>query len=222
MAWSSPRPRAAADPAPERLTRPGRRIEGPGIHHPARSRCHDRRVLRKRPCACGSGRPARDCCGRFRRVAERDAALAYLARQARQARDLIGPFSPAALAGLQREAATLPDRCDAFTAALRMAKAPVGADLRRLARAMSGARRGALEVALAGADSPQARVAVAKALVALREAGSVDEHLAAAALVGLVAPRSALTEAALLVAAGTLAGEHEPATAWVGGRTAPA
>jgi hypothetical protein len=163
-------------------------------------------LVLKRPCPCGSGRTARDCCGRFRRLSPSQVADAYLHRQARQARDLVGPFAPTALAALQAEAATLPARCDLFADALL---ATVGSDVRRLSRdalhtpeadidavALSALHRRAVQ-----ADTPVARVAIAKAIVALREAGSIDEHLAAAALVELSGARSPLTEAALVEAA---------------------
>jgi len=173
-------------------------------------------LVRKRPCPCGSGRLARDCCGRFRRLSEMEMSVAFLGRQSRQARDLIGPFSPVALEALRAEAATLPAQCTAFTAALLAAPDPVPADVRKLARAVELAARGApdadprLRAALHRADSPVARVAVARALIALREGGLVDEHLAAAALVALPGGRSTLAEAALLQAGTSVAGVAGP------------
>jgi hypothetical protein len=167
-------------------------------------------VVRARPCRCGSGRPARSCCGRFSRVSDAAAATGYLTRQARQARDVIGPFSSAALHALQREAASVPSRCELITAALVAAREPVITDLRHVARAVereaAGRRRGALDAVLQRADTPMARVAVAKAFVALREAGSVDEHVTAAALIELTAPSSPIVEAALLQAGSSLCG----------------
>jgi hypothetical protein len=182
-------------------------------------------VVRARPCRCGSGRPAPSCCGRFRRVSERTAATGYLARQARHARDVIGPFSTGALAALQAEAASLPSRCDLVTAALVAAREPVLSDIRHVARALereaTGRRVGALGAAVHRADTPMARVAVAKAFVSLREAGTVDEHLAAAALIEFSGARSPITEAALLQAASAMVGlARTPATTTVSRRTA--
>jgi hypothetical protein len=161
--------------------------------------------MRSRPCSCGSGRPARGCCGRFRRVGDRDAAAAYLARQARPARDLVGPFSVTGLAVLQAEAAQVAGRRPEFGDALRGTGDPVGSDVRRVVRAVAAAggntddprTRGAIR----RADSPMARAAVARAWMALREAGRVDEHLAAAAMLDLVGPRSQVIDAAVLQAA---------------------
>lgn len=169
------------------------------------------KLVRKRPCPCGSGRPARDCCGRFRRLSDAEIARSYLSRQARQARDLIGPFSPQALHALQREAAALPLRHDSFTNALLAAPTSVAEEIRRMARAMQRRSEAGDEVApprltATRADTPMARVAVAKALLALREEGVVDEHLAAAAVIELANGPSPLATAALLQAAGVVAG----------------
>jgi hypothetical protein len=138
-------------------------------------------------------------------VSERQAAVAFLARQARQARDLIGPFSAAALATLQTEAASLPGRCEQVTTALLAARDPVVPDIRRVGRALVR-DNGGVGPAVRRADSPMARVAVAKAFVALREAGVVDEHLAAAAIIDLVSTRSVVAEAAVLQAGAADAG----------------
>jgi hypothetical protein len=75
-------------------------------------------LVHPRPCPCGSGRVARDCCGRFTRLSEADVARAYLHRQARVARDLVAPFSPGGFDGLRRELPGLPDRQATVAAAL--------------------------------------------------------------------------------------------------------
>lgn len=106
-------------------------------------------------------------------------AAAYLSRQGRQARDVLGGFSQAAVSVLQEEAATLPARCDLFSEALRAAPAAVVRQVHQ------------------HADTAMVRAAVAKAVIALREAGFVDEHLAAAALIDLTKHQSALCEAAM-------------------------
>jgi hypothetical protein len=165
--------------------------------------------LRKRACGCGSGRPARDCCGRFRRLTRDEIATAYLHRQARHARDLIGPFAAPAIAALQAEAASLPSRCEVFTGALRSA---VPSALRELQNSAMTPER--LWARAAAADTVVARAAVSKAIVTLREAGEIDEHLAAAAIIELASGRSRLCEAALVEAAGS---HHAPAV--TSGRT---
>jgi len=201
-------------------------------------------LVHKRPCPCGTGRPARDCCGRFRRLSEAEVARSYLSRQARLARDLIGPFSPEALRSLQAEAATLPARHAAFAEAILAAPDSVINEVRRMARSLQrqasagdgpgptasshrepGTEPGAppVRISASRADSPMARVAVAKALVALREEGLIDEHLAAAAVLELSGGTSRLATAALLDAAGRVAGVvPRPVPAIPPLRTAPA
>jgi len=180
-------------------------------------------LMRKRPCPCGSGRAARECCGRFRRLSDVEIASAHLSRQARRSRDVVGHFSTAALETLQGEAVTLPGRCGSFADALLLGPRPVLTDIRRAASALarlngsSADGRLALRGALQRADTPLARVIVAKTVLALREQGAIDEHLAAAALIELSGPRSALTEdavfhtAAVIVERGRLAGARSSA-----------
>ena len=170
-----------------------------------------------RSCACGSGRKRGECCGWFRRVDEARAASAYLIRQARPARDLVGPFSPAALASLQTEAADLATGCPQFAEALLGSKDPVASDVRRIARAIEQGRGSdaALHVAVRRADTPMARVAIARALTIVREAGLADEHVVAAALLELAAGPSPITEIALQIAAAGLV-RRAPVTVGVG------
>jgi hypothetical protein len=154
-----------------------------------------------RPCSCGSGRPSHRCCGRFRRVGDRDAATAYLARQARPARDLIGPFSATGLAAIQAEAAAVAGSRPEFVDALLAARDPVATDVRRVGRAAAErSSEGRVAAAVRRADTPMARAALARAWLALREAGGVDEHLTAAAMLDLIAVRSGVVEAAVLQA----------------------
>jgi hypothetical protein len=142
--------------------------------------------------------PRRACCGWFR-VDEGRAASAYLARQARPARDLVGPFSAIGLASLQAEAADLARRCPQFSEVLLGSREPVVGDLRRVARAIE--RGPAFEPlvrrAVHAADTPMARVAVARALLLVREADLADEHVVAAAMLELAAGPSPITEVAL-------------------------
>jgi hypothetical protein len=139
-------------------------------------------------------------------VDEGHAASAYLSRQARPARDLVGPFSAMGLASLQAEAAELARQCPQFAEALLGSREPVASDLRHVARAIE--RGPAFEPlvrrALERADTPSARVAVARALLLVREAGLADEHVVAAAMLELSAGPSPVTEAALRMAASGL------------------
>lgn len=155
-------------------------------------------LVRTRPCPCGSGRAARDCCGRFKRLSEPDAGRAYVHRQARSARELLAPFSPSGMDGLRRELSLLPGTQALVSDALG---GRVAGEVSKLVEA--AARRDPpagdhlIASVVARAGLPMARVALAKAVIALREEGAVDEHLAAAAILDLDGPQSALLGAAL-------------------------
>lgn len=157
--------------------------------------------LRNRPCGCGSGRTARECCGRFHRPSDTDAARAHLRRQARIARELLAPFPPSGLAGLRREVAGLAHVHRALsTATLRCP------DTSKLVAACVRNGRSPAELlrrALSRSDLALPRVALAKAVMALREEGAVDDYLAAAALVDLDAASSELLAASIAVATET-------------------
>jgi hypothetical protein len=159
-------------------------------------------LVRPRPCPCGSGRLARDCCGRFARPSEADVGRAYLRRQARAARELLAPFSPAGFDGLRRELAGLPWSEETIAAALSGRAAAEVSRLVGAAAKRDEQSSGALIRAVVGqAGLPIARVALAKAVIALRQEGALDEHLAAAAILDLDGPKSELLAAALLHAA---------------------
>ena len=155
-------------------------------------------LVHPRPCPCGSGRVARDCCGRFTRLSEADVARAHLHRLARPARDLVAPFSPGGFDGLRRELAGLPGRQPKVAAAL---SGRAGDEVARLVNAAASrdeeSGRSLIRAVVGQAQLPLARVALAKAIIALREDRTVDEHLAAAAILDLDGPKSELLAAAL-------------------------
>jgi len=159
-------------------------------------------LVHPRPCPCGSGRIARDCCGRFTRLSEADVARAYLHRQARPARDLVAPFSPGGFDGLRRELVGLPEGQPTVAAALSGRAADEVARLvNAAARRDDESGRSLIRAVVGQADLPLARVALAKAVIALREDRAIDEHLAAAAILDLDGPKSELLAAALRRAA---------------------
>jgi hypothetical protein len=159
-------------------------------------------LVRPRPCPCGSGRAARDCCGRFKRLSESDAARAYMHRQARAARDLLAPFSPSGMDGLRRELALLPASQPLIRDALG---GRAGHEVSKLV--MAAARRAEadgdalISAVVARPGMFMARVALEKAVIARREDGALDEHFAAAAILDLDGPASVLLAAAVRQAA---------------------
>ena len=167
-------------------------------------------LVRPRPCPCGSGRVARDCCGRFTRLSEADVARAYLHRQARPARDLVAPFSPGGFDGLRRELAGLPDKQPTVAAALTgRAAGEVARLVNAAAHRDEESSRSLIRAVVGQADLPLARVSLAKAVIALREDRTIDEHLAAAAILDLDGPKSELLAAALRRAAAAMRAEGD-------------
>jgi hypothetical protein len=147
-------------------------------------------------------------------LSEDDAARAYLNRQARAARETLFPFSPSGLAGLQAELETLPSTEDVLIDAL-LETMSVG-----VSRLTEGASRradhevaGFVRVMVGRVDSPLSRVGLARAIVALREQGTLDEYIAAAALVDLDGPHSALLCATALLAVRAGLASHARAAA---------
>lgn len=169
---------------------------------------------RNRPCSCGSGRTARDCCGRFRRLSDNEIARASLSRQARPAWELLAPFTPDGRAGLHRELSGLADRCPDVAAAIQ---APGRGGWSRLVRAAARWPEGELDrfvtMAARTLDRPIVRVEVGRAVLALREDGVLDEYVTAVALVDLDEPVSVLMQAAAVTAIRDrlAGGPHQPA-----------
>jgi hypothetical protein len=155
-------------------------------------------LVRPRPCPCGSGRVARDCCGRFRRLSEADVARAHVHRQARAARELLYPFSAGGMEGLRHELSSLPAAQDRVGSALQgRAATEVAKLVSAAARRDQPAGEALIGAVTARAGLQLARVALAKAVMALREDGEIDEHLTAAAIVDLDGPASVLLAAAV-------------------------
>ncbi|HWW53282.1 MAG TPA: SEC-C domain-containing protein, partial [Acidimicrobiales bacterium] len=122
-------------------------------------------LVRTRPCPCGSGRAARDCCGRFKRLSEPDAGRAYVHRQARSARELLAPFSPSGMDGLRRELSLLPGTQALVSGALG---GRVAGEVSRLVEAAARRDEPAgdrlISSVVASVGLPMARVALAKAV----------------------------------------------------------
>jgi len=157
------------------------------------------RLGRSTACTCGSGRLARDCCGRFHRISDEDAARAHVRRHAQVVRDLLTPFSAAGLEGLRREMLALPQTHGELSAAVT--DAPDSARLIAAAGQRPAYISASVGAALVRTDLALARVALTKAIVRLREAGTIDDYVAAAALVDLDSSPSGLLTTAVEQAA---------------------
>jgi len=167
-----------------------------------------RRVLwpgvgRNQPCPCGSGVKAKRCCGVRRGPSEAELAKAFLREQCRVS-------SPA----LRRAINDVDDLIALYEAVAELPSLDLSCQLRlprlsspeldrlRSAIADDGVEeiREAPPDALVQVDNPLVRADLARAVLALREAGRVTEEVAAAALVDLDSDADALVREALVAA----------------------
>ena len=157
-------------------------------------------VGRNQPCGCGSGRKAKRCCGVRRGPSEAELAKAFVAEQRR-----------AAVPVLRRAISDVDDLTELYEAVAQLPKLDLACQLRlprllwpeleRLRMAVIDDDPGGIELALPAAlarvDSPLVRAELARAVLALREAGRVEEAVAAAALVDLDCAEALVREALL-------------------------
>jgi hypothetical protein len=160
-------------------------------------------VGRNEPCSCGSGVKAKRCCGVRRGPSGPELARAFLVEQRRAS-------SPALrrafddvddLIALYEAVAELPSLD--LSCQLRLPRL-LSPELERLRLAIidddDDEMRQALPDALAQIDNVVVRAELARAVIALREAGRVSEEVAAAAILDLDSDADALVREALLAA----------------------
>lgn len=162
---------------------------------------------RNDPCACGSGRKAKRCCGIERGPSEDSLARAYLSHAARAAALDLGPISDGDFDALVDELIELPRRELSLQLELPKLFPPA---LDRLLDAMEqddlDAGEAPFAELLAKLDTPSERAQLARAVIALRDAARVERKLAAAALIDLASGSRQLFAASLLEAAAVRAG----------------
>ncbi len=160
-------------------------------------------VGRNEPCWCGSGAKAKRCCGVRRGPSGPELARAFLVEQRRAS-------SPA----LRRAIDDVDDLIELYKAVAKLPRRDLSCQLRlprllspELERLRSAITDGdddeihqALPEALAQVDDVFVRADLARAVIALREAGRVTDEVAAAALLDLDSDADALVREALLAA----------------------
>lgn len=159
------------------------------------------KVGRNQPCPCGSGRKAKRCCGVERGPDEESLGRAYLSHAAREAAGVLAGVSEVELVTLLDKLVDLPGRDLSLHIELPKLVSP---ELARLCDAVADADEEADEDSLADVlqtiDTPLERARLARAVIVLRAAGSLDARLAAAALVDLASGSRELLSASLLEA----------------------
>jgi hypothetical protein len=166
-----------------------------------------RRVGRNDPCPCGSGRKAKRCCGVPSGPGEESLGRAYLAEQVRSVVPTLLTIPELETKRLLRELPDLPALDLSLVLRLPGLLTP---ELGRLLDAVADedeiAFDDAIDAALAQVDTVANRVALARAVVALRDAGRIEPRLAAIALVDLERTQGVLS-ASLIEAAAIATGQ---------------
>jgi hypothetical protein len=165
------------------------------------------KIGRNDPCPCGSGRKAKHCCGVPRGPAEDELARAFVAAEALVAAPWLAGLGDDELEELWDELLELPARDLFLHFPLPKLLAPV---LQRLIEAIQDddgdTADEALEDALDLFDTPVARAVLARAVIALRDAGRLRPRLAAVAIVDLAGRSRSLVRASLVEACAVAAG----------------
>jgi hypothetical protein len=157
------------------------------------------KVGRNECCPCGSGRKAKRCCGVQRGPSRESLARAFLAHASREAAGELWRLSDAELGELFEDLWELPAADLSLQVELPKLLSPA---LSRLCEAVADDYPDAdlLEAVVGVIDCPTARARLARAVIALREAGVIDRRLADAALVDLGSGSRRLLRASLLEA----------------------
>jgi hypothetical protein len=160
-------------------------------------------VARNQPCPCGSGKKAKYCCGVRRGPSESELAKAFLVEQRRAS-------SPV----LRRVINDVDHLMELFDAMAELPSLDLSCQLRlprllppELERLRSAIADddvdevdAALPDAMAQVDNPLMRAELARAVLALREAGRVTEEVAAAAFLDLGSDADTFVREALMAA----------------------
>ena len=156
---------------------------------------------RNQPCACGSGRKTKRCCGEHRGPSEEQLARAHVAQLAYQTIHELDRLSDRALEHLAEEIMDLP----ALDLSL-LVELPklIGPDLERLCEAIEHDDPewgwDALTAVHRQVESPQQRARLADAVVRLRDQNRIGRRQAAFALLNLHSKSNRFIAACLLEA----------------------
>jgi SEC-C motif len=160
-------------------------------------------VGRNQRCPCGSGVKAKRCCGVRRGPSEAQLAKVFLREQCRVASPLLRRVINDVddLIELYATVAELPSLD--LSCQLRLPRM-LSRELERLRSAIASDDVDEIEEALPDAlvqvDTPLVRAGLARAVLALRDAGRITDEVAAAALLDLDSDADALVRAALVAA----------------------
>jgi SEC-C motif-containing protein len=165
------------------------------------------RIGRNELCACGSGLKVKRCCGVARGPSERSLALAFLRTVAREVAGPAGALSEREFAALLGELVDLP--CLDLSLHVELPKL-LSPALELLCEAIAEddepAGEAVLDEVLDELDTPLERARLARAVIALRDAGRCERLLAAVALIDLASGSRQLLCASVIQAVAVRAG----------------
>jgi len=157
-------------------------------------------VGRNQPCPCGSGQKVKRCCGIRPAPSEEDLARKFVTEQCEAVIPVLRRIisEPTDLIPLYMAVAELP----ALDLSCQLRLPPLlSPELERVRTALVNDDpeevERALPSAIAQVDTAVARAELARAVIALRDAGRVDESVAAAALLDLDTAEALIREALL-------------------------
>jgi hypothetical protein len=162
---------------------------------------------RNEPCPCGSGQKAKRCCGIERGPGEDELARAFLAGEALTAALWLAGFDAADLDRLWDQMLELPAHHLTLHFPLPKLVTP---RLQQLLETIHDddvvEADESLDDLLEQFDTPVARAFLARAVIALRDAGQLGQQPAAIAILDLATRSQALARASLIEAAAVAAG----------------
>src|SRR3954454_25355797 len=170
-------------------------------------RCAMAKVGRNELCSCGSGLKVKRCCGVVRGPSEESLASGFLRGAARAVVGQAGALSEREFASLLTELVDLP--CLDLSLQVELPKL-LSPALGRLCEAIAEddelAGDAVLDEVLDGLDTPLVRTRLARAVIALRDAGRCGRRLAAVALIDLASGSRQLLCASVIQAVAVRAG----------------
>ena len=165
------------------------------------------RIGRNELCACGSGRKVKRCCGVVRGPSDESVAVAFLRGAAREVAGSAGALSEREFALLLADLVDLP--CVDLSVQVELPKL-LSPALGRLCEAIAEdddvVGDAVIEDVLDELDTPLQRVRLARAVIALRDAGRCGRLLAAVALIDLASGSRQLLCASVIQAVAVRAG----------------
>jgi hypothetical protein len=165
------------------------------------------KIGRNALCSCGSGRKVKRCCGVARGPSEESLALGFLRGAAREVAGSVGALSEREFSMLLAELVDLPCLDLSLQVELPKLLSPaLGGLCDAIAEDDELAGDAVIEEVLDELDTPLERARLARAVLAVRDAGRCPRRLAAVALIDLASGSRQLVCASVIQAVAVRAG----------------